>query len=117
VLNQAPRHEDVLGSGGIATRILDSTLNTGEWSASRPGSFIPKESTPGTYWIGGWVGTRAGLDAVVKREIPSPHRESKSRTLIIQPVAQSLCRLSYNGGLIKIHCEAMKLLECFYAET
>jgi hypothetical protein len=25
--------------------------------------------------IGGWVGPRAVLDAVVKRKIPSPHRE------------------------------------------
>jgi hypothetical protein len=24
----------------------------------------------GTYWIGGWVGHRAVLDAVVKRKIP-----------------------------------------------
>jgi hypothetical protein len=28
------------------------------------------------------------LDAVVKRKIPSPRRESKPRTPIIQPVAQ-----------------------------
>jgi hypothetical protein len=28
------------------------------------------------------------LDAVVERKIPSPHRESNPRTLIIQPVAQ-----------------------------
>jgi hypothetical protein len=34
------------------------------------------------------VGTRAVLDAVVKRKIPSPHRESNPRTPIIQPVAQ-----------------------------
>jgi hypothetical protein len=27
---------------------------------------------PGTHWIGGWVGPRAILDAVVKRKIPSP---------------------------------------------
>jgi hypothetical protein len=24
-----------------------------------------------THWLGGWVGPRAGLDAVVKRKIPS----------------------------------------------
>jgi hypothetical protein len=34
------------------------------------------------------VGSRAVLDAVVKRKIPSPRRESNSRTPIIQPVAQ-----------------------------
>jgi hypothetical protein len=27
---------------------------------------------PNTHWIGGWVGLRVTLDAVVKRKIPSP---------------------------------------------
>jgi hypothetical protein len=49
------------GSGGIAPRILDlGTRYGGEWSASRTGRF-----TPSTHWIGGWVGPRAVLDAVV----------------------------------------------------
>jgi len=34
------------------------------------------------------VDSRAVLDAVVKRKIPSPRRESKPRTSIVQPVAQ-----------------------------
>jgi hypothetical protein len=34
------------------------------------------------------VGPRAVLDAVVNRKIPSPRRETKPRTPIIQPVAQ-----------------------------
>jgi hypothetical protein len=34
------------------------------------------------------VGPRAVLDAVVERKIPSPRRESKPRTLIVQPIAQ-----------------------------
>jgi hypothetical protein len=33
-------------------------------------------------------GPRAVLDAVVKRKIPSPRRESNPRTPIVQPVAQ-----------------------------
>jgi len=32
----------------------------------------PATLPPGTHWIGGWVGSRAGLDVVVKRKIPSP---------------------------------------------
>jgi hypothetical protein len=32
------------------------------------------------------VGPRAVLDAVVKRKIPSPRRESNPRTTIVQPV-------------------------------
>jgi hypothetical protein len=39
-------------------------------------SFTPRPLYPQgvsvTDWIGGWVGPRAGLDAVVKRKIPSP---------------------------------------------
>jgi hypothetical protein len=33
-------------------------------------------------------GPRAVLDAVVKRKIPSPGRESNLRTPIVQPIAQ-----------------------------
>jgi hypothetical protein len=57
-------------------------------SASRPGGFTPRERDPGIHWIGGWMGPRAGLNTVVKRKIPSPRRESNSRTPIVQPVAQ-----------------------------
>jgi hypothetical protein len=47
--NRAPLHEGVLE----------------EWSDSRPGRFTPRERAVGTHWIGGWVGSRAGLDTVV----------------------------------------------------
>jgi len=36
------------------------------------------------------VSPRAVLDAVVKRKIPSPRRESKHRTPIVQPLTQRL---------------------------
>jgi hypothetical protein len=55
---------------------LTSALDGDEWSASLSGSFTPRETSPGTHWIGGWVGPRAVLDAVVKRKFPSPRRES-----------------------------------------
>jgi hypothetical protein len=63
---------------------LTSALNGGEWSASRPGHFTSRERAPGTHWLGGWVGPRAVLDAVVKRKIPSPGRESNP---VVHPVA------------------------------
>jgi hypothetical protein len=44
---------------------------------------LPQEKDPGTYWIGGWVGSRAVLDAVVKRKIPSPHQVSIPRAQIV----------------------------------
>jgi hypothetical protein len=47
-------------------------------------SFTPRYL--GTHWIGGWVGLRAVLDAVVKRKILSTRRESNPRTPIIQTV-------------------------------
>jgi hypothetical protein len=51
---------------------VTSALVGAEWSASHPCSFIPKEEAPGTRCIGGWVGPRTVLDAVVKRKIPNP---------------------------------------------
>jgi hypothetical protein len=45
---------------------LTSALVGGEWSASCPGHFSPRERVPGTHWIGGQVGPRAGLDDVEK---------------------------------------------------
>jgi hypothetical protein len=53
--------------GGMDVSIhisLASALAGDEWSASRPGCFTPRERAPGTHWIGGRVGPRAGLDDV-----------------------------------------------------
>jgi hypothetical protein len=51
--------------------LLTSALVRDEWSASRPGPFNPRERDLSTHCIGGWVGTRAGVDAVVKRKFPA----------------------------------------------
>jgi hypothetical protein len=66
-----------------STHSLTSALDGGEWSSSRPGHFTLRERAPDVHWIAGWVGPRAFLDAVVKRKIPSPRRESNPRTPII----------------------------------
>jgi hypothetical protein len=71
-----------------STHSLTSALDGGEWSVSHTSRFTSREIAPGTYWIGGWVGPRTVLDAVVKRKIPNPRRESNPRTPIVQPVAQ-----------------------------
>jgi hypothetical protein len=85
----APHHKGVLGEWRYSsTHSLTSALDGSEWSASRPSRFTPRERATGTHWIRGWVGLRIVLDAVVKRKIPSPRRESNPRTLIVQPVAQ-----------------------------
>jgi hypothetical protein len=69
--------------GGIAPAFLTPTLDGGEWSASHPGRFTPRERTTGTHRIGGWV---------EKRKIPAP---TGNRTLAVQPVAIS--RELYRG--------------------
>jgi hypothetical protein len=43
--------------------ILDGDTN-GQWLYSWPGRFIPEERDPRNQWTGGWVGFRAGLDAM-----------------------------------------------------
>jgi hypothetical protein len=74
---------------------LTSALDGGEWWASRPVRFTPKKRALGTHWIGGWADPSAGLDAVVKRKIPSPCRDSKPRLFRSQP---SAIPLSYSGS-------------------
>jgi hypothetical protein len=69
-------HEDIWGSGGIATPFLTSALVGGEWSASRPCRF--------THWIEGWVGPGVGLDALESRKSCSPG----NRTRAAQPVVR-----------------------------
>jgi hypothetical protein len=53
-LNRASRHEGALGDWMYsATHSLTLTLHGGEWSASRPGRFTPKERIPYPYCIRG----------------------------------------------------------------
>jgi hypothetical protein len=72
------------GSGGIAPRILDLGTRW-RWVVS----FTSRERAPVTHWIGGWLDPRAVLDTVVNGELPSPRRESNTRSPIVHLVAQS----------------------------
>jgi len=49
-----------------------------------PAALHPTERTPGTHWIGGWAGTRAGLEAEAKKDIFSPCGKLNP---VVQPVA------------------------------
>jgi hypothetical protein len=62
---------------------FDLGTRRGEWSASRPGRFTPRERAPVTHWIGGWVGPRAGLDAVVSTD--ENHEKHHSRDSLTWP--------------------------------
>jgi hypothetical protein len=55
--NWAPLHEDVLGVWRYSsTHSLTLALDGGEWSASRPGRFTPRESSPVPIGLeAGWV--------------------------------------------------------------
>jgi hypothetical protein len=73
--NWAPHHE-----GMYLCAFFTSALDGGEWSASCPGHFIPRERAPGTQWIGGWVGPCTGnckwfdLSEVLIRELRNAMR-------------------------------------------
>jgi hypothetical protein len=89
--------------GGVDVQnhiFLTSALDGGEWSASRPGRFILWETVPGTHRIGSWVGLRAGLDDVEKREFLTLLR-LKHWTVGRPTRSQSLYRLSYPGSHIE----------------
>jgi len=57
---------------------LTSVAYGGQWSASRYGCFTSEKRTSVTHWIGGRVGPKAFLEAVEKRKIFSPYRDSNS---------------------------------------
>jgi hypothetical protein len=91
-----------------STHSLTSALDGGEWSASPPGSFIPRGRAPGTHWTWGWVGLRAGLDAVVKKKLPAPagtrtsDHPARSPALYHWSIPAPLC--PYWGKVRKWNC-------------
>jgi hypothetical protein len=74
---------------------LTTALDGGEWPASQLGAALsPGKEPPVTHWIGDLVGPRTGLDTVVKRKIPSPCRDSNTRssslyTMVVSPTGSS----------------------------
>jgi hypothetical protein len=86
LINYDPLYEDIWGSG--VPPFLTLALNGGEWSASHPGGFIPREEEQSTHGIGGWVGPRTDLGNVEKRKSLAP---AGNQTLAVLPV---VCRIS-----------------------
>jgi hypothetical protein len=72
--NEAPRQEDVWGSGGIVARFLTSALDGDECSASYSYSFTPGETAHDINCVGGWVDLRICLDVYIeeKNVVPLP---------------------------------------------
>jgi hypothetical protein len=75
---------------------LTSALAAGEWTASRPGHLTPGQRAPGTYWVGGWVDSRAGLGDVEKNVSKSAFRFELLQSV---PVYFSLIILPLNAPL------------------
>jgi hypothetical protein len=73
---------------------LTSALIGDEWSGSCPGRITPGERSPGTHWIGGWVGPSTGLDDVGRRKI-LPLPELKLQPLCRPARSQSLHPLRF----------------------
>jgi hypothetical protein len=89
--NYVLRH-DVWRSGCITPQFLTSAQHGGAWSASRPCRSASWERTPGTHWIGGWAGPRAGLYSMERRTLSCPFWESNPGRWA---PSRSLYRLSY----------------------
>jgi hypothetical protein len=86
-----------MGDGDIASPFLISVLDGGEWSVSRTGRFTPGEREHATHWIGGWVGSRDGVDACGVRKISCLYQKSNP---IRQARSLSLYRLSCLGSYV-----------------
>jgi hypothetical protein len=66
------RHAGAKGERLYILLILDLALDGGDWSASRSSCSLSPEQgppAPGTYWIGGLMGLRAGLDTGARGKI------------------------------------------------
>jgi hypothetical protein len=69
LISYALCYEDIWGSGGIAPTCSTSALGGDWWLAARFCRFIPRQRSPGSDWIGGWVNPRTSLDTGNKRKM------------------------------------------------
>jgi hypothetical protein len=73
-----------MGNGDIVPAFLNSALDGGEWSASRPDYFTLGERVLFTHWIADWVDSSIGLDAV---EMNKAYTAGNRTRAVPQPVA------------------------------
>jgi hypothetical protein len=86
-----------MGSGCIDPCFLDLG-NSWRWVVSfTPQTHNPRGNSPGTHWIGGWVGSRTGLVDVEKRRFSIP-LGLELQSLCRPTRSQSLYGLRYPGS-------------------
>jgi len=70
---------------------LTSALDGGEWSVSRRRLFARRERAHGSHWVVGWMGPKAGLDAVsTKTRTPRSSSPWPSAKLLSYPIRSTL---------------------------
>jgi hypothetical protein len=76
---QAPRGERKYSYYSFLTSVVDGVSG----QRQGPTAHYPRETTPGTHWIGRWVGLRTGQDneATVKIPLPLPGIDPRSSSL------------------------------------
>jgi hypothetical protein len=77
-----------------STHSLTSALDGGEWSASRPDRFIPRETAPGIHWMLQHVTTSPSL----YHQSITVHRVAVFwgiLVIILMEIKQDLCFSSY----------------------
>jgi hypothetical protein len=110
--------------GGVVIWIhifLTSALVEGEWSVSRSGHFTPGEGIRGIHWIGGWVGSRAGLNDVENRkfltlsglELRPFGRPARSQSLVDYAIAAKLER----ENVVLNSCNTLQNLFIFWTRN
>jgi hypothetical protein len=75
-----------MGEWRYSSTIHDLGTSCTRWPASHPSRCTPWERNFCTDWVGGWLGPRAGLDAVEKRKT-SPLSGIEPRSSSLYPVA------------------------------
>jgi hypothetical protein len=82
------RHAGIKGERRYSSHsFFTSALDGDGWSTSRHGRSLPRKSTPGTRWVGVWMGLRAGLDVEARGKLiclcqrSNPGRPVCSQTL------------------------------------
>jgi hypothetical protein len=78
-----------------STHSLITALDESECSASRTGRFTPRERTPGTHWIGDWVGSQSQSGHGVEQKNSHSLQGTEPRLSDSPARSQSLYRLSY----------------------